>query len=778
MTLRNRHWIGLNGESLTGRAPPELLVYGPELTGAQRGEVFHIYKLFTDACLLALGEYHVRNRVLSDGSRVRCTSFMGRDVVQVWTSGKVGYDQLPHGIGLCFTDLDGQPVDGYSVDNGDGTIAPKRLIIVPGVRVDSGTGLPVSTGFWRIVYVKALVGGQGLWVNADRTFWMSYSAANPSVLDQNNYARGCVGPAFYNGATVPYDPSWGLDDPLLVDGQYLRGGFFGNRCFVFGGTGVYFEQGSGDIGIILARGGGVYKSKVFITPSRMQKYLSPSTLIATPAVEAGKQLLAASYGEITPEFTVNPAGTSAVALLRESPDDVTGDRWLLTRTVDVREETVEDDITPLPRVLSNPVTTGEITDGVVTYSAVENEAEVRELSDSLGTNNFTLGAGIATTVTTRTQGATQASDAVEHTVDAFYDFAGNLVVCRASISNFVRVEEDDTRVVSHTNTGQIGFPLTVVNTREENESTRTSLSIGVDRSLFINEKEFWIEETRSTITATFDSSDVQQISRWWSNGDLQGSLLERETSSTKETRRTLTCKKRDVLYLDRHFDLIVYVETEYAESEAADDLYTVFEWQPVMPATNITEPLTKTISASIKAELNGAVVFSEDIAVDEGDTPLPATIPPFTMIFEDVAQSVEGTDYSAPYAAITYPSSDPLVFQYVQQSASYTYTPAYGVIKKKTVELQPMDRTWLDDVLERPTLPSTWAGAGAIARRCHVQIARDPVTLAVAINVLWHKDPSRPQSWFWVVDQTGLKNLADILNIPDEKIRPVTLVSI
>lgn len=90
MTLRNQHWIGFNGEPLTGRTPPELLVYGPDLTGPQRGEVFHIYKRFTDACLVAVGDYQARRATLADGSRVRCTSFMGRDVVEVWTKGVDG----------------------------------------------------------------------------------------------------------------------------------------------------------------------------------------------------------------------------------------------------------------------------------------------------------------------------------------------------------------------------------------------------------------------------------------------------------------------------------------------------------------------------------------------------------------------------------------------------------------------------------------------------------------------------------------------------------------
>lgn len=84
--LNNRHWIKQDGTPITGRTPPDLRVYGPEMTGDQQAQVRHIYKLFTDVCLVAVGDYQVRQRVLGDGTRVRCTSFRGRDVVEVWTS--------------------------------------------------------------------------------------------------------------------------------------------------------------------------------------------------------------------------------------------------------------------------------------------------------------------------------------------------------------------------------------------------------------------------------------------------------------------------------------------------------------------------------------------------------------------------------------------------------------------------------------------------------------------------------------------------------------------
>lgn len=83
--LANPHWIAFNGEPITGRTPPTVIVYGPPMTPQQQVEVAHAYRLFTTANLLALGGYQVRNRTLSDGTRVRMLSINGVDTVQVWT---------------------------------------------------------------------------------------------------------------------------------------------------------------------------------------------------------------------------------------------------------------------------------------------------------------------------------------------------------------------------------------------------------------------------------------------------------------------------------------------------------------------------------------------------------------------------------------------------------------------------------------------------------------------------------------------------------------------
>lgn len=101
--LSNPHWVGFNGTPITGRVPTGLVVYGAPMTAEQAAEVAHTYKLFCDANLLALGDYQVRDRVLRDGTRVRCVSVNGVDRVAVWTR--------PTGDGALITLYFGYPLD-------------------------------------------------------------------------------------------------------------------------------------------------------------------------------------------------------------------------------------------------------------------------------------------------------------------------------------------------------------------------------------------------------------------------------------------------------------------------------------------------------------------------------------------------------------------------------------------------------------------------------------------------------------------------------------------
>lgn len=136
MKLHDPSFLSFHGEPITGRAPPQLRVYGNEgaLTAAQYGAVAHAYKLFRDALLVAPDQnYLVQNRLLEDGTRVRMVSISGRDEVFVWPVGGkprpidlAGYILLPrddaHASGW---DVSGKP------DSARAYLAADQKLTVP-----------------------------------------------------------------------------------------------------------------------------------------------------------------------------------------------------------------------------------------------------------------------------------------------------------------------------------------------------------------------------------------------------------------------------------------------------------------------------------------------------------------------------------------------------------------------------------------------------------------------------------------------------------------------
>lgn len=92
----NPFWIKFDGTPKGGQIPCRTIVHGPELTGEQQGEVNQNYFLFCLEKQAALGDYFVRNRTLSDGSKLRIVSQFGTDTIQVWTSG--GFSECLSGL--------------------------------------------------------------------------------------------------------------------------------------------------------------------------------------------------------------------------------------------------------------------------------------------------------------------------------------------------------------------------------------------------------------------------------------------------------------------------------------------------------------------------------------------------------------------------------------------------------------------------------------------------------------------------------------------------------
>lgn len=84
--LVNQHWIGFDGEPVTGRVPPSIRMMAGVMTPEIMAEVAHRYHIFSLNKQTSVARYFVTNKKLPDGSRIRIVSNNGNDVVMVWSS--------------------------------------------------------------------------------------------------------------------------------------------------------------------------------------------------------------------------------------------------------------------------------------------------------------------------------------------------------------------------------------------------------------------------------------------------------------------------------------------------------------------------------------------------------------------------------------------------------------------------------------------------------------------------------------------------------------------
>ena len=241
MTVYSRNWIGLDGQPLTGLLPSKLLVYGPpgqQLNAGQLGEVAHAFKLFNDAVRVSPvpNGYHVQNRTLRDGSRVRMTSNASAMTTEVWIKG--GGDELLYRgfvIEPKFTDEGPTDWPGETTLLAYGGAPPKWRDWVtpytPGRRGSGPTYFVSSTrsrplrgiqeeGNFLDVYLWS---GKTLHVNGARTATFGSSAAGTLVVlkqtdplvqpekiffSANSLALFLVGPGLPSTLLFSYDPTF------------------------------------------------------------------------------------------------------------------------------------------------------------------------------------------------------------------------------------------------------------------------------------------------------------------------------------------------------------------------------------------------------------------------------------------------------------------------------------------------------------------------------------------------------------------------------------------
>jgi len=742
MTIFNQGWIGMNGEPITGKVPARVLVHNTTsepVTKQQDAEVFHAYKLFCDAVRVSAipDGYHVQNRFLADGSRIRLESINGVHKVQLWPVSRDGEVFVLSGIGIAFTLLDGSPVEGWSLTipkvggaEGETEVVPQPLILSPVPA--PGVKPYVSSGRWRIEKVPELIGGQHLWVSSDRNDWLS----------------------------TPMEPQYATPFPIAIrtlptrkypknnDAWIKLSGRIGGR--VISSEGPSYLTAEHSIYTFKSGDSVIYKPEAFATPMFAHKteegekrlvairsmgdllrvYSGPRKLIKklhkNDAVEAG-QTLEGDYVEIDRPLPNN----FTTAGVEPSPD---GKHFVVMTTspttglyclgtIEGDEVTVTYDNIPLVNPTTPAATPGTSTS---TLDLVPNYATVTDGpatcpppgGDGTGGTGTVTGQtylGTDTSVTTNVMNInlTRPPVRLETLQSLSYGAAGELV-------------PTITRTLS---SGQLVINSTFVN----GTGTFSQTSVA-------EQTTDWIAPKRTLRTSYAMHNETK-------TGAGSGNYPVAHSGVSDNTQRT-------ILFYDHDLDFIVYLEDVLSvtlNAPSTTDYYA---------APLSTSVVSSTRTVRVVAALGPAEVFSHVVAA-------PA---------------------SYRFNANRGPQLAGFTYEIVDNTKDYTYTaigtelcPGYGSTFVKVLYDVTLTK------LSRVTTATFSAGPGSYIEPVlpnnrplpdnyfHVEFARDPRTLALIVNLQFRGanfgHGNANESWIWAVDQTGFKTLNELLDIdPAEKL--------
>lgn len=207
MTFARHDWLSLEGASVTGRAPPQLLVRAPDgiaLSAEQYGSIAHAYKLFCDVVRGSTFPegLHVQNRTLADGSKLRMTSNLGVHTVTVTISGGAVVELY------CGFVIKPKTINGATYSATDITGLLRRRSTSWDVWVKPYS--PGRTGATPTYFVDSIRSGR---------------AGPPKILSDTSYYADVIsfsnGRVFKNGQPKGAIPAGGSAFPVLLPGRVL-----------------------------------------------------------------------------------------------------------------------------------------------------------------------------------------------------------------------------------------------------------------------------------------------------------------------------------------------------------------------------------------------------------------------------------------------------------------------------------------------------------------------------------------------------------------------------
>jgi hypothetical protein len=301
-------FFGINGQIVTGRLPVKLVVCAPDGSGSvmnsyQNSMVERITRAFLVSVTMSAfpNGFHSADHVLPDGTQVSIYSNGPTRRVMVTVPNPTGYPIPYHGIGVAFTDMSDNAVLGWLIQVAYNLTEPQPIVLVP--RIVPKSIPPVASGEWDIVHQKKLIGGQQLWVSEDRTKWFSNFR---SPIGSGEVLTGInPGP----GKSKPY-VAWvslvGGYDALTVDGETA---VYRAAC-IMSQNRVNFLRTSAD---------GLSDTPMFMLGSNLAyiQIVDPSTLrlhqgpapLSTPDLDSASSALSSAYFTPSSTLTITLAPT-------------------------------------------------------------------------------------------------------------------------------------------------------------------------------------------------------------------------------------------------------------------------------------------------------------------------------------------------------------------------------------------------------------------------------------------------------------------------------------
>lgn len=212
MSLWNPHAFSATGQPEPQVSPAALRVIGGVATPQQKAWAQGAFYQFCSRARLSMAPNPTEQGFLADGTRYRITVVGPQATMEIWPLGEDS-ETRRYGIGAIFTDLQGKPLAGHTLPNGQ----PQPYLFTP----EPIKGTRTTQGKWKIRKVPSFVGGKATFCDAAGKLM---ATAIPGALDDGGLTlSGGIERRIGINARAYWSAIGGSGTPVLSTGSKVTG---------------------------------------------------------------------------------------------------------------------------------------------------------------------------------------------------------------------------------------------------------------------------------------------------------------------------------------------------------------------------------------------------------------------------------------------------------------------------------------------------------------------------------------------------------------------------